>query len=235
MQKTSSILRLLAFADQMNKYSPQNNKNDISYWRNFVDTFFTPSGVMRQTTWSLKDQSTKSYELLCSSLPRYYFLHFESGVQNMQIHFQDIIERALPGGGHYVSSEKAYWIYWLKNGHQLRMNGNLRARFDASNALELFEWVTTQHNEFIPLDQLQKSATQSPELKQSPTMSKSTGKRAQQQRQKEQEAAKKQQLQAPIPSSIVSDVGLTPAVMHCLEVCETPRLSHGKGNTDKNI
>ena len=221
---TSSILRLLAFADQMNRFSLQNQENSITYWKNFVNAFFTPSGAVRQTTWSSKNQTTKQYELPCSSLPRFYFLHFESGVQNMQIHFQETNERPLPGGGHFVNSEKAYWIYWLKNGHQLRMNGNLRAKFDASHALELLEWVTTQFSEFIPLDQLQKSIAQSPEVKQSPTMSKATGKRAQQQRQKEQEAAKNQPPQVPLPTSLVSDVGLTPAVMQCLEVHKSPRL-----------
>lgn len=204
----------------MNKFSLKQSKNNITYWRNFVEMFFTPLGVMRQTTWSSKDEECKSYELPCSSLPRYYFLHFQSGVQNMQVHFQDITERPLQNGGHFVTSDKACWIYWLTNGHQLRMDGSLKAKFDANHMLELLEWSTTYFKEFIPLEQLKKSAGQSPELKQSPTISKSTGKRAQQQRQKEQEAARNQPLQVPLPKSIVSDVGLTPAVIECLEVCE---------------
>ena len=100
------------------------------------------------------------------------------------------------------------------------MDGSLRAKFDANHALELLDWSTIHFKEFIPLDQLKKSAGQSPELKHSPSLTKTTGKRAQQQRQKEQEAARNQALQVPLPMSFVSDVGLTPAVMQCLEVCE---------------
>ena len=37
----------------------------------------------------------------------------------MQMTFEGASERQLPGGGHFVQTEKASWIYWYKNGHQV--------------------------------------------------------------------------------------------------------------------
>lgn len=108
------------------------------------------------------------------------------------------------------------------NSGQIVMNGSIRAQFDMSLTLDLLEWITTDHREYVPLEQLRNSAVQSPEIKYSPSMSKSSGRKAQQQRQKELQAAKDQQsMQAPIPNSIISEWGLTPAVMELLEVSST--------------
>lgn len=151
----------------------------------------------------------------------------------MQINFENASEKNLPAGGHYVESAKASFIYWLDDDHQvscysprprsrltlfqLVVQGSLKAQFDASQRLDVLDWVTTEHNEYIPRAQLLQAAAESPELKQSPTMSKATSKRAQQ-RQKQQLAEKDQPPQAPIPKSIVNEWGTTPAVSQFLEV-----------------
>ena len=99
---------------------------------------------------------------------------------------------------------------------QVVLTGNLRAKFDGNNLLDLFEWTTSRHEEYVSLQDLEASALESPDLKQSPSMSKNA-KRAAQQKQKEQ-AAREQARHITIPKPSVNDMGLTPAVMECLEV-----------------
>ena len=100
------------------------------------------------------------------------------------------------------------------------MNGSLRARFDANQSIDSFEWITSEHCEYISLNELKKSVVESPDLKQSPNMSKGANKRAQQQRQKEQQASKDQTRHVAMPKTLVGDWGLTASVMQCLEVRE---------------
>ena len=106
------------------------------------------------------------------------------------------------------------------------MNGSLRAKFDSSHSLDLFEWIpTSSHREYVALDELRKTAMESPELKQSPSMSKNAAKRAQSQKNKELPIAKDQPRQIAVPKSLVNEYGLTPIVAHCLEVS---RIGHNK-------
>ena len=78
---------------------------------------------------------------------------------------------------------------------------------------------------------------ESPDLKQSPTMSKTQSKRAQQQQKQQAAANKNQPPQAPIPASMVNEFGTTRAVQEFLELVATFstmtdvfKISHARGS-----
>jgi hypothetical protein len=94
-------------------------QNDLAYWHRFVDQFFSQAGVLRQQLLCPQDQSSKQYEISTPALPRYYCTHFESGVRKIQMILENAREKELPNSCHYVESQKASFIYWFGNGHQV--------------------------------------------------------------------------------------------------------------------
>ena len=96
--------------------------------------------------------------------------------------------------------------------------GNLRAQFDQNGRIDVLDLVTTEHNEYVPRAQLQ-AAAESPDHKQSPNATKATGKRASQQRGKQQlQVPQGQARQISVPTSMVNSYGVTDAVSRFLEV-----------------
>ena len=61
----------------------------------------------------------KTYELSISALPRYYWTHYNHGVQNIQMIMAGATGKELGAGGHYVESTKISFIYWYSNGTQV--------------------------------------------------------------------------------------------------------------------
>lgn len=254
--KGSSVLKLLQFGDHLSQFSvsprsqlngrldgthpnnPQLQKksNNIAYWQAFVERFFSPIGVLRQQFWSSADRSTKQWEIATPALARYYWTHFNSGVQHIQMILETAKEKDLPTGGHFVES-KSCFIYWYTNGHQvsrsrwlfgdnfltryqLVIHGHLRAQFDQTGRIDLLDLVTNEHSEYVPRQGLLQAAAESPDNKQSPNASKAAGKRGSQQRQKQQTQPIQDQnpLVAPVPGSMVNDSGTTKPVWQFLEV-----------------
>ena len=78
----------------------------------------------------------------------------------------------------------------------------------------MLELVTSEHNEYVPLEAL-KSVARSPEVKQSPNQSKAAGKRQQRQKIPPPED---QISQTPLPNSAVTEFGVTKNIQHFLEV-----------------
>ncbi|KAL8666413.1 MAG: hypothetical protein Q9202_001436 [Teloschistes flavicans] len=219
--KGASILKLMQFGELLGDFSTQKQDNHLGHWQSFVTKFFSHIGVIRQQVYYSSDQSTKTYEISPTpTLARYYWTHFNSGVQNIQM----ILEKArvldLPNGGHAINSEKTSFVYWLADGHQLVMSGKLRVQFDRQGMIDVLEILTTSHEEFIPRAKLLRTATESPEMKHSPNQSKTAGKKGAQQRQKPAQAMQDHGPVAAIPRSTINDQGLTLPVAKFLEVAE---------------
>jgi len=91
-------------------------RDDLSYWLNFVDRFFSPKGVLRHSVFTTDDNSNKQYEITFPALARYFHTHFESGINNMQMIMEKGSEKELPNSGHYIESQKSSFVYWFDNG-----------------------------------------------------------------------------------------------------------------------
>lgn len=85
--------------------------------------------------------------------------------------------------------------------------------------MDILDLVTTEHNEYIPRSNLLQAAAESPDIKQSPSTSKTSSKKAQQ-RQKQQ-AQENQPPQVKVPRSEFHEYGTTQAILHFLEVIPT--------------
>ena len=93
--------------------------DDLNYWLNFRDRFFSPKGVLRHSVWVVDDSSNKQYEIAFPALARYFHTHFESGIKNMQMVMEKGTEKELPNNGHYIESQKSSFVYWFDNGSQV--------------------------------------------------------------------------------------------------------------------
>jgi LIM-domain binding protein len=93
--------------------------DDLNYWINFRDRFFSPKGVLRHSVWLVDETSNKQYEITFPALARYFHTHFESGIKNMQMIIEKGTEKELPNSGHYIESGKSSFVYWFDNGSQV--------------------------------------------------------------------------------------------------------------------
>jgi hypothetical protein len=137
--KGHCILKLVQFGDHLSKFvvssksidmcmlraaqrlDAQGTKqqDDLAYWSDFVETFFSPRGVLRHSVWMSDEGSGKQYRITYPALARYFYTHFESGISNMQMIVEQPKEKELPYNCHYIESPKSSFIYWFENGSQV--------------------------------------------------------------------------------------------------------------------
>ncbi|KAL4938942.1 LIM-domain binding protein-domain-containing protein [Aspergillus oleicola] len=204
-----AILQLGHFAEQLSIFQSKSEASDLAYWSNFVDKFYSPTGVLRQGVFN-SQAGAKQFEIATPALARYYFTQFTSGIRQIQMVIEGARERESPNGGHIVECPKAYFIYWFTNDSQLFSTGTLKAHFDFQNKIEMLDIVIMSHQEYLPRTQLQALEL---DQKQSPKVTKATGKRAQQKQ--------PQQPAFSLPESMVTSNGVPTPVMSFLEVAET--------------
>lgn len=131
----------------------------MSYWQGFVQQFFSPRGVFRLNLVMYpdsenKEQEEKLYEIPQAALARYFHINFQSGITNMQLTLEKgTMDKSLPGGCHFIENQKAAFIHWLENSHVV-WHGTVRAQFDAEQKIDMFEFVTTSHDEYLSRKQV---------------------------------------------------------------------------------
>lgn len=111
--------------------------------------FFSQRGVFRHTVHVTDGDADKQYEITYAALARYFHTHFESGIERMQFIIEsDPVDRQLPLGQTWVEN-KASFVYWFDTGSHLIARGSIRASFDAEEKLDVFEFVTHSHEEYL--------------------------------------------------------------------------------------
>ncbi|KAJ5089744.1 Transcriptional activator ptaB [Penicillium argentinense] len=201
-----SILCLHSYAEHLGNFASQGEAVDLQYWQGFVDRFYAPGGVLRQGVWN-PQVGSKQFEISTPALARYYLTQFTSGIKQIQMVVEAARERDMPNGGHMVESQKASFIYWFTNDCQLFTKAHLRAHFDINNKIEMLDIGVTSYNEYVPRSLVQ--SLEASEQKQSPKVTKNSGKRTQ-----------KQSQSASLPESMVTSNGVPTPVMSFLELAE---------------
>ncbi|RCI13329.1 hypothetical protein L249_0322 [Ophiocordyceps polyrhachis-furcata BCC 54312] len=228
--KSQCLLKLLQFSEHLSGYPGAKAKDDLSYWNMFVARFFSPSGVFRHSLYisDAKEPMDKQYEIAYPAIARYFHTHFGSGVKSMQL-FMDrgVTDRPLPGDCHCIENARSSIVYWYETGSHLVATGTLRVHFDAEQRIELFEFLTTGHEEYISRKKVIDAAkpahmwlkewhtVNSQDAKQSPEMSKKS----------KAKALRSPQTQPPevlvnLPDCAVNGKGVTEAVHQFLEIVE---------------
>ncbi|KAK1754328.1 LIM-domain binding protein-domain-containing protein [Echria macrotheca] len=158
------MLKLIQFAEQLSGFPGSKSKDDLAYWNNFVHQFFSPRGLFRLTILvkeggENRQDLDKQYELAVPALPRYFHTHFESGIKSIQLNLDKCtIDKPLPHDCYYMEYHKASLVYWFETGSHLVTRGILRAQFDHEQKIDLFEFTTTAHEEYIARDFVIQSA-----------------------------------------------------------------------------
>ncbi|ROT40227.1 hypothetical protein SODALDRAFT_91385 [Sodiomyces alkalinus F11] len=150
--KGNCLLKLMQFSESLSDFPGSKGKDDLSYWNNFVAQFFSPRGVFRHSVHitDVEDQTDKQYEITYPALARYFHTHFDSGVKNMQLIMEKgTTDRSLPSHNQWIENTRSSWIYWFEGGSHLVATGTVRAHFDNDQKIELFEFITSGHEEYI--------------------------------------------------------------------------------------
>lgn len=100
---------------------------DLLYWQEFVDRFYSPGGVLRQGVYN-RQSGSKQFEISTPALARYYLTQFNSGIRHIQMLVEGVRETASPSGGHIVESAKTSFIYWFTNDSQVRIRTRMARR-----------------------------------------------------------------------------------------------------------
>uniref|UniRef100_A0A8H7N1Q0 Uncharacterized protein n=1 Tax=Bionectria ochroleuca TaxID=29856 RepID=A0A8H7N1Q0_BIOOC len=227
--RSSCMTKLMQFSEYLSGIPPQRTKDDLSYWNAFVARFFSQNGVFRHSLHITDSDETtdKQYEIAFPAIARYFHTNFNSGVKNMQLIMdKGTQDRALPGDCYCIENPRASLVYWFETGSHLVASGTLRAQFDAEQKIDLFEFVTTGHEEYISRKQVIDAAkpvhnwmkewrTVNAETKGSPELSKKGKGRPLRSPQ-----SHPPELLPDLPESAVNSKGVTDAVHQFLEIVE---------------
>lgn len=209
------ILKLVQFSDHLSMFNANApHSSTPEHWNAFVNQFWMPDGKLVQHILDNTSSSTKQFAINASSLARYYWTYFDSGVQNIQLQLEGVRESALPnGGGSIVHCNRARYIFWFENNTQLIWQGRLSATFPpGSDKFDTLEFEVSKTEEFVSRSEIARIVAQgSPLMNKSPKMSRTPAKKAMQ---KAQGALQLEDF----PAAPVNSYAVTPAVMQYLEV-----------------
>ena len=92
----------------------------MTYWADFVETFFSPVGALNHCVLMVEEDKPKQFEITFPALARYFYTHFEGGISRMQLVVERGVEKRVPGDGSYIESKNSSFIYQFENGSQVR-------------------------------------------------------------------------------------------------------------------
>ncbi|KAG5936504.1 hypothetical protein E4U60_002510 [Claviceps pazoutovae] len=150
--KGQCLLKLMQFAEHLSGFPGSKANDDISYWNGFVARFFSTNGVFRHSLHITEDEQSmdKQYEIAFAAIARYLHTYFVSGVRSMQLIMdKGLTDRPSPGDFHCIENQRASFVYWFDSGAHLVSTGSLRVQFDNEQKIDLFEFITTGHEEYI--------------------------------------------------------------------------------------
>lgn len=164
---------------------------------------------MRLSLWNASLKEIKTFEITTTIVPKFYLNNFESGIRHMHLVLENAREYIMSNNSQYVDCPRASWVYNFENGCRVVSNGHLRVVFALTGKIELMEFITHSHTEYIAREAIVKTMTEPPDIK--PVVKK--GKSAPPQPQPYD--------QIKLPESPVNEYGITQKVMRCLEIAES--------------
>ncbi|KAJ2977745.1 hypothetical protein NUW58_g7717 [Xylaria curta] len=146
----------MQFSEHLSSYPGTKGKEELQYWQMFVERFFSHRGVYRLSLpvlgsdpQSEEHASDKQYEVVQPALARFFHTHFQSGIRQIQLSFdRGTIDRQLPHNCHFIENQRASMIYWFDNSHVVA-TGHLKAQFDSEQRLDMLEFITQGHEEYV--------------------------------------------------------------------------------------
>lgn len=97
----------------------KNEATDIQYWQNFVDTFYAPTGVLRQNLHDAHTGHSKQFEISNPALARFYYTQFTTGIRQIQMVIEGAHENPVNTPGAHLVESRLSLIYWFFNDTQV--------------------------------------------------------------------------------------------------------------------
>jgi len=91
----------------------------MNYWRQLIQQHFTEDGIFRVVLKYQADKTSKAYEVTAAALPRYFYIHYETEVDQIQLLLDGTMEKAISETHQFVQTERARMIYWFRDGTQV--------------------------------------------------------------------------------------------------------------------
>lgn len=146
------------------------------HWAEFVGRFFSAKGVYRTNIYNKNDAEgagDKQIEMVASAVPHFFNA---SGAKKIELQLgQGITEKSVPGQLgeliHFIENANASLTLWFDTSHvshcrelssstispsvsdhlaQVVHFGTLRVQFDSELRVELFEFMSKDHEEYVP-------------------------------------------------------------------------------------
>ncbi|KAF1991414.1 hypothetical protein K402DRAFT_400156 [Aulographum hederae CBS 113979] len=212
----ATIMKLLQFANHLGGFrlGPE-APNSMKHWQQFTGAHFSDTGSIDYTCKAMTDDSVKRFEICNASLARYFFSHFEGGVEHIQIMIDGASEKEFPNGMHCVEASRARFFYWYKNKTQIVSSGKMTVVYNQNDLIDRLEFKTESCEQFVPRQVIEEKAQASPNQKQSPRMTK-TGKQRPQPKPATPSIALSE-----LPAAPITDWGVASSVQSFLEINET--------------
>lgn len=117
----ATLLKVLNFADKLGSFRAHQQANDFNFWHKLIEQHFSKDGVFRMILRSDKDKCSKTFEVNYHSLPRFFYIQYESEVDQIQLLLDGTIEKAVTESHQFVQAERARMIYWFRDGTQVSL------------------------------------------------------------------------------------------------------------------
>ncbi|CAG8457116.1 3441_t:CDS:2 [Diversispora eburnea] len=133
-------LRIYMFSDHL-LCEDEAKRFDITHWRRVVEEFFSSDAKMKYVALNQNDGTNRA------------FVNFESGVTSIGFtinHSKEIpnIHQNIHHG--YILDGKASFIYNYSDESKVIAEGKLKVKFNTQLKIEVFEFITDKHSEYVP-------------------------------------------------------------------------------------
>ncbi|KAI7892971.1 LIM-domain binding protein-domain-containing protein [Mucor mucedo] len=150
-----AVLRLLQFRDQL---SPGDQAKEMSFWRGFVDDFFTSNAIMKLALVDQQTQQRNEFEITQSLIARFFYTHYQCDLESIQLTTDQTMEYFLPTGM-MLECPRSSLIHRYTNGTLVILSGELSVLFNSDpndGLLKIHQWKFTchGHDEYIARSQL---------------------------------------------------------------------------------
>ena len=135
---------------------------------------FTEDAIWRILLRYEGDQTSKTFEVHATGLPRYLYTQFQSDIDQVQLVLDGNQEKKLSDTTSVVRADRSRMLHWFRDGTQLVWNGVFQVIYEGDKISQL-SFENREHQVYYPRSRLQElCAAASPILNQqrSPKMNK---------------------------------------------------------------
>ncbi|KAF2428706.1 hypothetical protein EJ08DRAFT_316036 [Tothia fuscella] len=212
-----TLLKVFNFADKLGSFRADQAPNDMMYWRRLVNQHFTEDGVFRVIV-KQSNGVNKTFEVNAAALPRYFFMHYENDMDQIQLLLDGTQEQNISETHQFITTNSARMVYWFRDGTQLVWNGRLTALY-VGGRIDTLSFEAKEHVTYLPRTRIEELCQMSPDQNKSPRMTKTAAKQRNPPRQPA--PAEPSLALRNLPRAPVNELGLMPRIQAFLEVGET--------------